>query len=246
MQDGRGLTGMPDISVVVPVYGCAETLVPLHARLSSVLSSLVPRYELVFVDDRSTDRGWEVLQQLERADGNVRLLRLSRNYGQQIAITAGLAECRGAWAVVMDCDLQDPPELIPELWRAAQSGFEIVYASRRGGDPARRRFANRLYFSAMRKLTGYDVDPGQGAFSLISRQVIDGYLRFAERERHYLSILRWLGFTSSSILYDRHERSAGQSSYTLSALLRHAWQGFFFQTTRPLLWILWAGLLARA
>src|SRR5947209_7476071 len=121
-----------DLSVVVPVYGCAGCLEALHERVGRSVSSFTDSYELVLVDDRSTDGGWEVLERLARADGHVRAFRLSRNFGQHAAITAGLSQCRGRWAVVMDCDLQESPEDIPRLWAAAGEGYDVVRTVRRG------------------------------------------------------------------------------------------------------------------
>ncbi len=244
MSDLRAAKEQPQLSVVVPAYGCIGTLRPLCMRLTAVLASLVETYEIVFVDDRGPQDQGPVLAELAAACPHVRIIRMSRNYGQQIAITAGLAECRGAFAVVMDCDLQDPPEFIPELWKTAQAGYDIVYASGRQGDPKARKLGNRLYFALMGVAAGYKVDGGQGSFTLLSRQVIDAYLRFEEPERHYLFILRWLGFDSTTILYERREREIGESGYNLKTLIKHAYafQGFFFQSTAPLLWILWLGL----
>src|SRR4051794_37617451 len=113
---------MTEISVVVPVYGCGDCLVALHRRLSAVLGTLTPDYELVFVDDRSKDGAWEVLSDLAARDPAVKAIRLSRNFGQHPAITAGLSEARGKWVAVTDCDLEDPPEEIPRLWAKAQEG----------------------------------------------------------------------------------------------------------------------------
>jgi dolichol-phosphate mannosyltransferase len=241
-----GAPERPQLSIVIPVYGCTAALGELHRRLTTTLTQLRVTYEIVFVDDRGPDEPWPLLRQLADADTHVRPIRLSRNYGQQIAITAGLAQCRGERAVVMDCDLQDPPEFIPELWAAAEEGYHIVYASRAHGDPKRRKMLNRIYFAGLRYISGYDVDPGQGSFSLISRRVIDAFLTFSERERHYLFILRLVGFQSKAIPYARQERFAGESSYTLRKLLKHAAQGFFFQSTALLTIILWIGLFCAA
>ncbi len=243
MRSTGAATVAPQLSIVVPAYGCVGTLHELHSRLSCVLRDLVERYEIIFVDDRGKQDQWPVLCEIAAHDPNTRIVRMSRNYGQQIAITAGLAECRGDYAIVMDCDLQDPPEVIPQLWNSARDGYDIVYASRRRGDQQTRKFVNRVYFRLMKAVTGYDADPSQGAFSLISRQVIEAYLQFGERERHYLFILRWLGFDSTSINYERHERTVGKSSYTFSTLVKHALQGFFFHSTVPLIWMLWFGLI---
>src|ERR1035437_8766630 len=134
------------LSVVVPVYGCAGCLVKLHERLTRSLAEVTDSYELVFIDDRSVDGGWEVLQDLARSDRRGRRFRLSRNFGQDAAITAGLASADGDWAVVMDCDLQEAPEDIPRLWAAAGEGYDVVRTIRRGRrHPPLRRWASRLY-----------------------------------------------------------------------------------------------------
>src|ERR1700728_1119273 len=121
-----------ELSVVVPVFGCADCLVTLHDRLSASVSQITDSYELVFVADPSVDDGWTVLQTLARRDPHLRAFRLSRNFGQDAAITAGLAQSRGDWTVVMDCDLQEAPEDIPRMWAAAREGYDIVRSTRRG------------------------------------------------------------------------------------------------------------------
>ena len=152
--------------MVVPVYACAGCLAALHERLTRSVAAITDGYELVFVDDRSLDDGWEVLQRLARADGHVRALRLSRNFGQHAAITAGLSEARGRWAVVMDCDLQEAPEDIPRLWAAAGEGYDVVRTIRRDRHhPPLKRWASRLY----RRLTlETDTPPDYSTLSLIS------------------------------------------------------------------------------
>ena len=117
---------MPEISVVIAVYGCARCLGPLHERLTTMFADLGVSYEIVYVDDRSPDGAWELLLELASTDSTVRLVRLSRNWGQHAAVTAGLTASRGRWTVVMDCDLQDPPEEIPRLYAKAREGHDIV------------------------------------------------------------------------------------------------------------------------
>jgi dolichol-phosphate mannosyltransferase len=217
------------ISVVIPVFGCADCLVALHDRLRRSVEEITDRYELVFVDDRSLDGGWEVLQRLAREDAHVRAYRLSRNFGQDAAITAGLAQARGEWAVVMDCDLQEAPEDIPRLWAAAGEGYAIVRTIRRGWrHSAFRRASSRLY----RKLTlETDVRPDYSNLSLLSRQVIDAFLRLRDRDREYMIALDWLGFDATAIEIEHHERHAGESGYTLQRLVRVALDGLFFRST---------------
>ena len=233
---------MVEISIVVPVYGCRESLGPLHQRLSAALRAITPSYEIVLVDDCDRQGSWEAAAELARADRAVKAFRLSRNFGQHAAITAGLAQCTGRWAVVMDCDLQDPPEMIGELYRAAQAGSDVVLARRkRKHHSAFRRLAARAYFRVLRVLAAARLDGEFGSFSIISRKVIDAFLRFQDRDRHYLFILNWLGFPTATIEYEHAARHSGESAYSLEALIRHALGGLFFQTTVLLRWIVYLG-----
>jgi polyisoprenyl-phosphate glycosyltransferase len=221
--------GEVQLSVVVPVYGCADCLAALHDRLTRSLAQITDRYELVFIDDRSQDSGWEVLGRLTQRDAHVRAFRLSRNFGQDAAITAGLSKARGQWAVVMDCDLQEAPEDIPRMWAAAGEGYDVVRTIRQGWrhSPVR-RWASRSY----RRLTQEtDVRSDYSNLSLISRQVIDAFLRLRGRDREYMIALDWLGFDATAIEIDHAERHAGQSGYTFGRLVRVALDGMFFRST---------------
>ena len=233
-----------DLSVVVPVYACAGSLSELHRRLTAVLSKLVDHYEIVFVDDRARDDSWAMLQRMAAADSNVVACRLSRNFGQQLAITAGLAECCGEYAIVMDCDLQDPPEFIPDLLAEARRGFDIVLANRKSDYHSDLRGrANRLYFWLLGTVSGHKISGDPGSFSIISRRVIDAFLRFKERDRHYLMVLNWIGFDLSTVDFNRAPRAIGRSSYTLRMLIAHAFSGLFFSTTRLLHFVIYTGIV---
>ncbi len=233
--------GAVELSVVVPVYGCADCLAALHDRLTRSVGQITDRYELVFVDDRSLDDGWGVLERLARADGRVRAFRLSRNFGQDAAITAGLAQARGQWAVVMDCDLQEAPEDIPRLWAAAGEGYDVVRTIRRGWRHSPfRRWASRLY----RKLTlETDVRPDYSNLSLLSRRVIDAFLRLRDRDREFMIALDWLGFDSTAVEIEHHQRHAGKSGYTLERLIKVALDGMFFRSTVLLRVVVFVGFL---
>jgi glycosyltransferase involved in cell wall biosynthesis len=231
-----------ELSVVVPVYGCADCLQPLHARLTSTLRDLGVSYDLIFVDDDSPDGAWDVLQRLALEDPAVQAVRLSRNFGQQAAITAGIAEARSRWTVVIDCDLQDPPEVIPTLYARALEGFEIVLARRVRKQHSRfRLFAARLYFKFIGLFLGVHISGEFGSFSIISAKVREAFLRVPDRDRHYLPILFWLGFKRGEIEYEHARRPVGESSYSVRALLRLASEGVFFQTTTLLRWIVYFG-----
>ena|SRR5436190_8316816 len=231
-----------EISVVVPVYGCAECLVHLHERLTDVLAELGEPYEIVFVDDRSPDDSWTALRRLAADDPRVRVVRLSRNFGQHAAITAGVSEAVGRWIVVMDCDLQDPPEEIPRLYAKASEGYQIVFARRRvRRQPAVRRAANRVYFWLRKTLTGVDLETEHANLSIMSRKAANTFLDLKDVHRNFLLILYWLGFEHTSIEFEHAERHAGESSYTFRSLLRVAVDGLFFHTTVLLRWIVYLG-----
>jgi dolichol-phosphate mannosyltransferase len=234
-------TDETELSVVVPVYGCGDCLRALHERLTASLAQISDRYELVLVDDRSVDHGWSVLQGLARSDPHVRAFRLSRNFGQDAAITAGLAQARGSWTVVMDCDLQEAPEDIPRLWAAAAGGYDIVRTIRRGWrHSAFRRWTSRAY----RRLTmETDVRPDYSNLTLMSRRVVDAFLRLRDRDREFMIALDWLGFDSTAIEIDHHDRHAGKSGYTLERLLRVALDGMFFRSTVLLRLVVLVGFL---
>jgi dolichol-phosphate mannosyltransferase len=231
-----------ELSVIVPVYQCADTLGELHRRLAAVLSRLVPSYEIVFVDDRARDGAWPILAELAQNDPCVVAIRLSRNVGQQLAITAGLEQCCGAYAIVMDCDLQDPPESIPALYARAQEGFDIVFARRKGvHQPKTRALANRLYVSMLNFICRSSFDGELGAFSIVSRRAIEAFLRFHERDRQYLLILLEIGFESTTIEYTREYRRGGRSSFNFARLVAHGLSGLAFAAAKLLYLAIYAG-----
>lgn len=234
--------GEIELAVVVPVYRCVECLRPLHRRLTETLGDVSPDVEIIFVDDRSPDGAWSVLTEMASEDMSVRALRLSRNFGQQAAITAGIAASRSRWTVVMDCDFQDPPEVVPQLYAKAQEGFEIVLARRKAKKHSFfRLLAARIYFKFLALFLGVNISGEYGSFSIISGKVREAFLRVPDRDRHYLPILLWLGFNHTSIEYEHGERHAGESSYSLRALFRLAVEGVFFQTASLLRWIVYLG-----
>lgn len=235
---------MTELSVVVPVYGCRDCVKELHERIVKAVEPVTSSFEVIFVDDRSPDRSWPVLEGLAGADGRVKALRLSRNFGQHAAITAGLAAGTGEWTVVMDCDLQDPPEAIPSLYARAKEGFDLVLARRRQRSHSPFRLAlARVYFKLLNTFMGTDIDGSYGTFSILNRKVVDAYLSLGDRDRHYLFVLYWLGFEHGTIEVEHKDRAAGRSSYTLGRLLRHAVSGVFFQTTTLLLYIVYLGFV---
>ncbi len=225
----------------MPVYGCAGCLTALHERLTRSLEADHHSYELVFVDDRSRDGGWEVLERLAARDPHVRAFRLSRNFGQDAAITAGLAQARGDWAVVMDCDLRRRPRTSPV------SGPPRARATRwcgRSGEAGSTRPSAARTSRLYRRLTmETDTRPDYSNLSLMSRRVIDAFLRLRDRDREFTIALDWLGFDSTAIEIEHHERHDGESGYTLGRLVRVALDGMFFRSTVLLRLVVLVGFL---
>jgi glycosyltransferase involved in cell wall biosynthesis len=230
-----------EISVVIPVYNCAGCVRALHERLTASLRTITSDYEIVLVDDRSRDGAWPILAELARADRHLKVVRLSRNFGQHAAITAGLTRARGAWTVVMDCDLQEPPEEIPHLWAKAQEGYDIVRAVREGRrHSAFRRMSASLY---RRMLSEREGEIEFSTLSMISRKVVDAFLELRDRDREYQLVLDWLGFSQATISFAHAEREGSPSSYGLRQLARVALDGMFFRTTVLLRWIVLLGFV---
>ena len=234
---------MTEISVVIPVYNCASCLPALHARLTATLSAITPDYEIVLVDDRSRDGAWEILADLARSDRHLRVVRLSRNFGQHAAITAGLTRSRGAWTVVMDCDLQEPPEEIARLYAKAQEGYDIVRATRQGRrHSAFRRMSASLYRRMLSEREGGEIE--FSTLSIISRKVVHAFLELRDRDREYQLVLDWLGFSQATISFAHAEREGDSpSAYGLRELVRVALDGMFFRTTVLLRWIVLLGFV---
>jgi len=236
-----------ELSVVIPVYGCDSCLHTLYARLRASLDSLSDSTEIIFVDDRSPDGAWRTLLELAADDPNVRAIRLSRNFGQHYAITAGVAESRGRWVAVMDCDLQDEPEQLSRLYEKALEGHDIVLARRtRRRGPWPRRVAGHSYYRVRNGLVGADMFANFTNLSIMSRKVADAFLALRDRDRQYLLILHWLGFERAEVEVEPAERHSGRSSYNLRALVRVALDGMFFQSTVLLRWIVYAGFMFAA
>lgn len=224
-----------EISVVVPVYGCPAALPELHRRLSSVLGELVSSYEIILVDDRCPKGSWEVIRGLAQKDAHVVGIHLARNFGQSRAITAGLDRARGTWTVVMDCDCQDPPEAIPELYAKALEGNDIVFARRVGRKDGRVTLAlSRAFYHLYSYLAETEVDPTIGNFSIASRRAIEAYLNMREQNRDYSLFMTWIGFEQATVDIEPDERFEGESSYTFGKKTALAIETITSHSNKPL------------
>lgn len=224
-----------DVSVVIPIYNEEATLPELRSRLVQVLESLDASWEVIFVDDASTDASRDILGDfLAEVDG-FRLVRFSRNFGHQAALYAGLCRSAGESVVLMDGDLQDPPEVIPELLEKRARGFEVVYAVRANRKESwLKRAAYRAYYRILQKVAYVPIPVDSGDFSIISRKVADLLAAMPERNKFLRGLRSWVGFRQTSHEYERAERFAGETKYTLGRLFRLAFDGLIAYSYIPL------------
>ena len=226
----------PVFSVVVPCFNEAAGIAQFHARLRAVMDGLGAPWEVVYVNDGSADPTLARVEALRAADPRVALLNLSRNFGKEIALTAGLDHARGEAVVVIDADLQDPPEVIPALVAAWRSGFDMVYAQRRmrEGETWLKRATADAFYRVMQRIGGVRLPRDAGDFRLMSRRAVDALLRLREQHRFMKGLFAWVGYPSVAVLYDRAPRHAGTSSWSYWRLWNLALEGITGFTVVPL------------
>jgi dolichol-phosphate mannosyltransferase len=238
---------MKTISVVSPVYQAASIIPRLVAEVSSILEGLTDSFEIILVDDRSRDRSWESIKEECKNSRNIKGIRLSRNFGQHSAITAGLEVATGDWIVVMDCDLQDRPDQIPALYRKALEGFDVVLARRRvRQDPKLRRFFSRTFYFIFSYLTETKQDAAIANFGIYSKKVIEAVLRMDDSVRYFPAMVQWVGFRSTRMDVDHSPRAQGESTYNPRKLLRLAVNSIISFSDKPLRLVVQAGLILSA
>jgi dolichol-phosphate mannosyltransferase len=234
------------LSVVVPMYNERDVVTLFCERLRATLDPLTREYEVVAVDDGSDDGTVDVLREIQAGWPQLRIVELRRNCGHQGALTAGLSLSRGSMVVTIDADLQDPPELIPELVAAAHPGaIDVVYAARRSrlSDTRFKRWTAGAYYRLMRRVAGQEIAANAGDYRLMTREVVDALGLLPERHRVYRLLVPWLGFGSTVVHYDRDPRAAGKTKYPLSRMFRLAVDSTTSFTAMPLRIATWAGLL---
>lgn len=234
----------PFISIVSPVYRAEALVDELVQRIQAAVSPLTEDYEIILVDDRSPDDSWTRITAQSARDARVCGLRLSRNFGQHQAITAGLDRCRGEWVVVLDCDLQDRPEEIPALLARAQSGFDMVQARRtERQDPWRKKLLSKLFYRVLSYLTESPQDPAVANFGIYHRKVIKAVLAMRESIRYFPTMVRWVGFRTAYLPVTHAERVTGRSSYGLGKRLELALDILLAYSDKPLRLTVKLGLL---
>lgn len=226
----------PEYSIVVPVLDERETLPALHSRLRAVMDRLDGEAEVILVDDGSTDGSFEVMRKLHEEDARFRALRLSRNFGHQIAITAGLEHARGNAVVVMDGDLQDPPEVVPKLVEKWREGFDVVYAVRdeRHGESRVKLATADWFYRLLGRLSEVPIPRDAGDFRLLDRRVVDAVKGMPEHRRYLRGMIAWVGYDQIGVHYTREARHAGRTKYPMRKMLSFATDGIVSFSTLPL------------
>jgi dolichol-phosphate mannosyltransferase len=233
-HEANGARPLSLLSVVAPIYNEEGTVEEFYARVCGALDGL--RFELVLVDDGSRDSSAEILDRIADGDPRVRVISLSRNFGHQTALTAGLDHARGDAVVMLDADLQDPPELIPSMLDRWRAGCDVVYAVRqeREGESRFKLATARWFYKLFDKLAQVDLEHNSGDFRLLDRQALDALLSMRERNRFLRGMTVWVGYTQAAVPYNRDPRYAGETKYTLSKMLKFSLDAISSFSHRPL------------
>jgi glycosyltransferase involved in cell wall biosynthesis len=234
-----------EISIVVPIYNEAPLLPELFLRLSSVVSTLTAKYELILVNDGSQDGSLLLLQEFSQRDARVKYLSFSRNFGHQVAIMAGLDHAAGKAVVIIDGDLQDPPEVIESLYAKYRQGYKIVYAKRRSraGETWFKKVTASAFYRLMARITSIEIPLDTGDFRIIDRIVVEELKRMPESNKFLRGQIAWMGYRQSFVEYDRQERKVGTSGYSLGKMLRLALDGVTAFSNFPLRLASWSGFV---
>lgn len=235
------------ISVVVPVFNEEDGIEEFYARATAALQSLEGLdYEIIFVDDGSRDRSFEKMSAMAARDGHVKVVKFSRNFGHQIAITAGTDRARGDCVVVIDSDLQDPPELIRSMVDEWRAGNDVVYAVRgeREGETAMKLMTANMFYRLLGRMTNLQIPANVGDFRLMSRRVVNELRQLREKDRFVRGLVSWVGFRQTGVTYNRDRRYAGVTKYPFSKMFKFAFDGITSFSTAPLRLATWLGYLA--
>ena len=232
------------LSLVVPAFNEEEAMEQSFERTYRAMSSIGYPFEIIYIDDGSRDRTWEIISRLAREHEEVKALRFSRNFGHQLAVTAGMDEAKGDAVIIMDADLQDPPEVIADMVKAWEQGADIAYGKRmhRKGETAAKKFTAWCYYRLLNFMSAYPIPLDTGDFRLLDKAVADEFKVLREHNRFLRGMSAWLGYNAVPVEYVRQERCAGKTKYTLKKMLRLAADGIFGFSSKPLTLIGWAGL----
>jgi len=236
------------LSIVVPCYNEEAVIGEFHRRVLAALEGVESDLEIIYTDDGSRDQTATILRELQQKDDRVRVVSLSRNFGHQLAVTAGLEHARGDAVVIIDADLQDPPEVIGEMIERWRDGYQVVYGLRvrRAGETTFKRWSAKLFYRLLNRLSEIEIPPDVGDFRLLDRQVVDVLLAMPERDRFLRGMISWVGFKQVAVIYDREPRRAGESKYPLVKMLGFALDSVISFSFAPLRLAIWVGFGAIA
>ena len=240
------MINQPIYSLVIPIYNEEENITEMYRRLHQVMEQLDGDVELILIDDGSRDRSLSMMRELHHRDNRVHYLSLARNFGHQIAVTAGLNFVQGKCIIVMDADLQDPPELILTMIEKWHQGYQVVYAQRisRQQESRLKRLTAYLFYRILRRLAKVDIPVDTGDFCLMDRQVVDILNSMPERNRYIRGLRAWVGFRQTSVLFERNPRFAGDVKYTFGKSLSLAIDGIISFSTVPLRLATYLGIIS--
>jgi len=229
----------PVVSVVIPAYNEEAGITEFYKRMSAVMRGTGLRYELIFIDDGSRDDTLFLLRELRAADDRVKIVEFARNFGHQIAVTAGLDYARGDAIVIIDADLQDPPEVIPRMLDKYREGLDVVYGKRAGraGESAFKKATAWMFYRMLSKVTSCDIPADTGDFRLVSRRAADAARSMREHNRFMRGMFAWIGFRSCAVEFERDRRFAGETKYPMRKMLALASNGVFSYSMKPLGWM---------
>ncbi|MEZ5046823.1 MAG: glycosyltransferase family 2 protein [Chitinophagaceae bacterium] len=233
------------LSIIIPVYNEEKIIPELYQRVSDVASNITDDYELIFVNDGSRDHTFLEIINLAEKDKHVFYINFSRNFGHQIAVTAGLDKCRGHFVAIIDGDMQDPPELIKDMYDKMQEGYDVVYAKRnkRKGESFFKKATAKLFYRLLRNITDIDIPLDTGDFRIMKRKVVDYLKKMPEQNKFLRGQITWLGFKQTAVLFDRDKRKYGSTGYPLKKMLRFALDGITSFSDKPLIFVSKLGLI---
>lgn len=238
------MTNAPELSIVIPAMNEEENVQAMHDRLIAALEPVVDGLEIVWIDDGSTDSTWEKISDLAAADPRVRGISFSRNFGHQTAVTAGIDAARGSAVVIIDADLQDPPEVIPEMVAKWREGYEVVFGQRtqRDGETLFKRFTSAAFYRSLRGLAHIEIPLDTGDFRLMGPKALEAFRAMPEHNRFVRGMVSWIGFPQTAVGFHRKPRAKGETKYPLKTMLKLALSGFTSFSFVPLRTATWLGL----
>lgn len=236
---------MKKISVIVPMYNEEEVVQECYNRLTTIMQGTFYNYELIMINDGSHDETLPKLQRIAEKDKHIKVVSFSRNFGHQIAVTAGIDYAQGDALIIIDADMQDPPELMPQMIGLWEQGYEVVCAKRekRQGETWFKKMTAACFYRVLNRLASVHIPVDTGDFRLIDQKVADQLRRLSEHHRFIRGLVSWTGYRQTAITYERDERFAGETKYPLKKMLTLAADGIFSFSDKPLQWVLYTGML---